>query len=92
MRRARPYLIAVALIALPPILGRVFPGQFNDLRAGILGFGVVFAIGALSLNLLMGYAGQISLGHGAFIGVGAIAMGIITGKLGLAFIIGLPVA
>jgi len=92
VRRARPYLIAVALIALPPILGRVFPGQFNDLRAGILGFGVVFAIGALSLNLLMGYAGQISLGHGAFIGVGAIAMGIITGKLGLAFIIGLPVA
>ncbi len=32
---------------------------------------VVFALVALSMNLLMGYTGQVSLGHGAFVGMGA---------------------
>ncbi|MGH3362294.1 MAG: ABC transporter permease subunit, partial [Nocardioides sp.] len=32
---------------------------------------VIFAIIALSLNILLGYAGQISLGHQAFVGIGA---------------------
>ncbi len=39
----------------------------------------VFAIGAVSINLLMGYAGQISLGHQAFFGVGALtSAGLVT--------------
>ena len=42
------------------------PFRSDDLAAG-----VVVAIGALSLNVLIGYAGQISLGHQAFIGIGA---------------------
>src|SRR5437763_5300788 len=36
-----------------------------------LAAGIVIAVGALSLNVLIGYAGQISLGHQAFIGIGA---------------------
>jgi branched-chain amino acid transport system permease protein len=32
---------------------------------------LVFALASIGLNLLTGYAGQISLGHGAFMGVGA---------------------
>ena len=36
-----------------------------------LAAGIVIAIGALSLNVLIGYTGQISLGHQAFIGIGA---------------------
>src|SRR5207244_4647322 len=38
-----------------------------------LAAGIVIAVGALSLNVLIGYAGQISLGHQAFIGIGAFA-------------------
>jgi branched-chain amino acid transport system permease protein len=41
----------------------------------------IFAVLALSLNLLLGYTGQLSLGHAAFFGVGAYATGLLTVKL-----------
>ena len=43
----------------------------------------LFALPALGLSLLMGYTGQISLGHAAFVGVGAYATAILSGSLGL---------
>jgi branched-chain amino acid transport system permease protein len=62
---------------------------------------------AVALNLLLGYAGQISLGHAAFFGIGAYCSGILTTKFfvdpwlamilaglfaaGLAFVIGFPI-
>ena len=53
---------------------------------------MTYALAALPLNLLMGYAGQISLGHAAFLGIGAYSSGIIAGRLGLPFALGLLVA
>src|SRR5947209_6737554 len=41
-----------------------------------------FAVLALSLNLLLGYTGQLSLGHAAFFGIGAYATGLLTVKVG----------
>src|SRR5713101_7705602 len=41
----------------------------------------IFAVLALSLNLLLGYTGQLSLGHAAFFGTGAYATGLLTVKL-----------
>ena len=41
----------------------------------------IFAVLALSLNLLLGYTGQLSLGHAAFFGVGAYATALLTVKL-----------
>jgi branched-chain amino acid transport system permease protein len=41
----------------------------------------IFAVLALSLNLLLGYTGQLSLGHSAFFGIGAYATGLLTVKL-----------
>ncbi|MFC1824680.1 branched-chain amino acid ABC transporter permease [Thermodesulfobacteriota bacterium] len=38
-----------------------------------------------SINLIYGYTGQLSLGHAAFFGIGAYAMGILTVKVGLSF-------
>ena len=52
----------------------------------------IYIIGAQGLNLLTGYTGQISLGHGAFMGVGAYASAILTMKLGLPFWVALPLA
>jgi len=49
----------------------VFPLSLQDFHAQRWSLGVVFAIAALSLNVLIGYAGQISLGHQGFLGVGA---------------------
>jgi branched-chain amino acid transport system permease protein len=56
----------------------------------------IFAVLALSLNLLLGYTGQLSLGHVAFFGIGAYATALLTVKLewspwlGLAAAIVLP--
>jgi branched-chain amino acid transport system permease protein len=49
-------------------------------------------IGAIGLNILTGFAGQISLGHGAFIGIGAYACAYFTGDLGMSFWIAMPLA
>lgn len=52
----------------------------------------LFAIGALSLNLILGYTGQASLAHGAFFGLGAYGVAILTYTLGWSFWIALPLA
>ncbi len=51
----------------------------------VLTFIGIWALLALSLNLLTGYAGQVSLGHAAFFGIGAYTVAVATVKLGLAF-------
>ena len=53
---------------------------------------VIFAIIALSLNVLIGYAGQISLGHQAFVGVGAFSAGYVANDLGLGVWVAVVVA
>jgi branched-chain amino acid transport system permease protein len=52
----------------------------------------IFAVLALSLNLLLGYTGQLSLGHAAFFGIGAYASGLLTVKASFTPWIGLVVA
>jgi branched-chain amino acid transport system permease protein len=52
----------------------------------------IFAVLALSLNVLLGYTGQLSLGHAAFFGIGAYASGLLTVKLEWSPWIGLLVA
>jgi branched-chain amino acid transport system permease protein len=52
----------------------------------------IYAIAAIGLNLLIGYTGQISLGHGAFFGVGAYSAAILATKTGCPFLIAVPVA
>ena len=52
----------------------------------------IYAIAAIGLNLLIGYTGQISLGHGAFFGVGAYAGAILFSKAGIPFIFAVPAA
>ena len=51
----------------------------------------IYIIGANGLNLLTGFTGQISLGHGAFMGVGAYTACILA-KMGLPFYLALPAA
>lgn len=89
---ALPWLIAAA--ALPPLIGRAglpFDVEYWSYMGALA---ASYAAAALSLNLLMGYAGQISLGQFALLGVGALTSGIITGpdKLGLPFIVAVPAA
>jgi branched-chain amino acid transport system permease protein len=62
---------AMAVIVL--VLPLVFPSGYY-FRVAALVF--VFALAAIGLNLLMGLAGQVSLGHAGFMGIGAYAVAI----------------
>ncbi len=52
----------------------------------------IYAIAAVGLNLLIGFTGQISLGHGAFFGVGAYAGAILATRGGIPFFLAVPIA
>ncbi len=52
----------------------------------------IAVIGAMGLNLLTGYTGQITIGHGAFMGVGAYAAAILAARAHLPFLIVIPLA
>jgi branched-chain amino acid transport system permease protein len=52
----------------------------------------IAAIAVVGLNLLMGFTGQISLGHGAFFGVGAYSAAILATKVNFPFWISIPAA
>jgi branched-chain amino acid transport system permease protein len=64
--------------------------RFNVLHTAILTG--IFVIGAHGINILTGYTGQISLGHGAFMAVGAYTSAILMTKAGFPFILSLPCA
>jgi len=73
------WIILLLFIALyPPTLGGMSP-----YRAGVLIFVGIYVILAVSLDLLMGYTGQISVGHAAFFAIGAYVSGILTVKCGV---------
>lgn len=57
-----------------------------------LSLAVVFAIIGLSLNVLIGYTGTISLGHQAFVGIGAFASAYVVTELQQPFLLGVGVA
>ncbi len=75
------------------ILGLVLDNEYYFTLINFVGLHTILVVG---LNLLMGYAGQISLGHAAFFGLGAYTSGILTATYGLnpwlALVAGLAVA
>ena len=89
------WLVLVVLIVLLGWIETVNPFglEFSDLTGGIVTLDTMVRIGILTtllvgLNLLMGYAGQVSLGHAAFYGVGAYVSAIFTVRAGDLF--GMP--
>jgi branched-chain amino acid transport system permease protein len=67
--------VILFIVLYPPTLGGM-----SAYRCGILIFVGIYVILAVSLDLLMGYAGQISVGHAAFFAVGAYVSGILTAR------------
>ena len=62
----------------------------NPYHLHVLIMAGIFAVLAMSLNLLLGYTGQLSLGHAAFFGIGAYTSALLTLKLEWSFWVGLP--
>jgi branched-chain amino acid transport system permease protein len=76
-------LIAAVLLFVPPLL--------KNYGIYLFSYWLVFVIATMGLNLTIGYAGQKSLGHAAFFGIGAYTVAILM-KAGFSFWFGLPVA
>ncbi|HSP50986.1 MAG TPA: branched-chain amino acid ABC transporter permease [Pseudolabrys sp.] len=63
--RLLPAILVAAIVIILPLF---FPSAYYY-RIGALVF--IFALAVVGLNLLMGFAGQVSLGHAGFVGIGA---------------------
>ena len=74
--RKRAIVLAAGLVllaAVPPLAALANQPFYLDLVRRVM----IFAIAALSLNLILGYGGMISFGHAAYLGVGAYAVGVL---------------
>ncbi len=72
-----------ALPALGVLLVALYPLFSDDLYyQNMIMLSMVFAIGAVGLNIITGYAGYVSLGQGAFLGLGAYTAGILATDVG----------
>lgn len=72
----------MSMIFIPLFLTRYQLSVLNEMGIAV--------IGALGLNLLIGFTGQISLGHGAFVAIGAYTSALLTGSLNIPFVLSLP--
>jgi branched-chain amino acid transport system permease protein len=77
-------LLFAAACALPFLVSNYRVFQFT--------LALVYAIALLGLNMLTGYNGQISLGHGAFYAIGAYTAAILMDKFGVPYWLTVPVA
>ena len=84
----KPQLL-IGLIALVVLLAG--PPFLKNYGIYLVSYWLVFVLANMGLNLTVGYAGQKSLGHAAFFGIGAYTVAIIM-KAGFSFWLGLPVA
>jgi branched-chain amino acid transport system substrate-binding protein len=72
----------LALLAGPPLL--------SSFLLALLTQAVIYAILAMSLDIILGYTGLASLGHAAYLGLGAYSVGILATKYGASFWVTLP--
>src|SRR5947209_629794 len=87
------YGLRILLALVAPFLLAIFPGfQANNYTYSILNFAIIYSIVAVGLNLLTGYAGQISLGHSALLAIGAYTAAGMTSLAGLPFFVSLIIA
>ena len=77
-------VLLLVLLVLPFLVKNYRVFQFNLV--------LVYAVAILGLNILTGYNGQISLGHGAFYAVGAYAAAVLMDRFGVPYWLTLPAA
>jgi branched-chain amino acid transport system permease protein len=72
-RQCVPLVLFIALAVVPPLAS--LAGQAHVI--GLFARGMIFALAALGLDLLVGYGALVSFGHAAFVGLGAYAVAIL---------------
>ncbi|MGE5271655.1 MAG: branched-chain amino acid ABC transporter permease, partial [Thiohalocapsa sp.] len=79
-----------AVAAFAGLFIAIAPLAFGEYYLSLLNLCLVAIVGALGLNILLGYTGQISIGQGAFMSVGAYTAANLIVRLGLPFWITIP--
>lgn len=82
--------LALLLAPLFSVSGPLGIGIIGDQYVGLIARIAIFVIAVQGLNILVGYTGQISLGHAAFMAVGAYGSAILARELGFSFWLALP--
>lgn len=82
-----PFVYLLRLMEPIPVLGEVAVYNMLITLAIVIGY---TAIAVLGLQLMFGYAGQVSFGHVGFMAVGATSSFVLVGRLGLNFFLALP--
>lgn len=76
--------------AIVVVMFAVLPWSVHEYYLSLVNLAAIAVVGALGLNLLVGYTGQISIGHGAFMSVGAYTAANLAVRLGFPFWLCLP--
>jgi branched-chain amino acid transport system permease protein len=79
-----------AVAAVIVLFAVVLPLSLHEYYLSIINLSLIAVVGALGLNILVGYTGQISVGHGAFMSVGAYTAANLAVHLQLPFWVTLP--
>jgi len=82
--------LRIALVCGLTLIAVLIPFFVGPYRVGQFTLVLVYAVAALGLNLLVGYNGQISLGHGAFFALGAYTAALLIEKTGVPYLLTLP--
>ena len=84
MRRIPRFAVGFAAFVVIAVVIALLPRYMGEFRLSQFTFVALYFIALLGLNILTGYNGQISLGHGAFMGIGAyVSALLILGRPGL---------
>jgi branched-chain amino acid transport system permease protein len=78
------------ILAIIVLFAVILPVSLHEYYLSIINLSLIAIVGALGLNILVGYTGQISVGHAGFMSVGAYTAANLAVKLGLPFWITLP--
>jgi branched-chain amino acid transport system permease protein len=88
----KTWSVPVFLVVLLGVVAIALPFAVSSYRTFQLTLVMIYAIALLGLNILTGYNGQISLGHGAFYAMGAYCAAVLMDKLGVPYWATVPVA
>lgn len=77
-------VVALLLVGLPSIVTSYQSSQWTQV--------LIFTIAIMGLNVLVGYSGQISLGHGAFMALGAYTTAILISRYHMDYLLTIPIA
>jgi branched-chain amino acid transport system permease protein len=79
-----------AAVAFAVLFVVVVPATFDEYTLSIMNLILIAVVGAIGLNILVGYTDQVSIGHGAFMSVGAYTAANLITRLNMPFWVALP--